>query len=118
MAIILWFLLGIGSSLCCIWIAGFHYGKRVEPYLEYCLIGGIGGILGALLMQNVIIILTWIFGPLFRILGLFFDGMFTSLLFTAIIITLFLRYLHPSTHRTTGSTSFLVFIFASLFLWA
>src|SRR5579864_7903241 len=107
MTVLIWVMGGIISGFCCTWITGFRMSKGIRHYLEYSLLGGLGGVIGAVLTQDIIILFTYIFGYLYHIIGFFFDGVLTFAIIQLVLASLFLRYLHPVARKRLGTTSFL-----------
>lgn len=99
MIILIWAVVGLLSSLCCIGITGFHMGRSSWQSLEYCLIGCLGGIIGAVLVQDIIIYLSVTFGALEHLLGFYVDGLLSGILVFLSTSSLFMRFLRPATRK-------------------
>ncbi|GCF08510.1 WD40 repeat domain-containing protein [Dictyobacter arantiisoli] len=112
--ILIWAIVGIVSGLCCMLLVGFHMGKGIRQYLEVSFIGCVGGIVGGVLVQNVDICLSYLFGALYRETGFFTDGVLAGLLFALIISTFYFRALRPSTRKYIGMIGFLMILGISL----
>ena len=116
MSVFIWAITGIVSSVCCARLAGFRIGRGIRQYIEFSIVGCIGGILGAFLVKDVLLLFSFIYATFYRTFDLLFDGVFAGLLFCCVLSTLFIKYLRPSSYKSLGVSSFLVVLFLCLFL--